>query len=287
MSPGARGAVLVTGSSSGIGEACAQHLHGLGYTVLAGVRREADGERLRERLGPRLVPLILDVADADSIAAARDQAEGELAPGGLAGLVNNAGVAAPGPLEFIPIDDLRHQLEVNTVGQIAVTQAFLSAIRQARGRVINIGSIGGRISTGFMGPYHASKHAMEALSDALRQELAPWGIEVALIEPGSVATPIWDKGQEGADEDLEKLGPEGRRLYERSLHQFAAVTRDIASRGVAPASVAEAVEHALTARRPRTRYLVGRDARVMAVARVLLPDRVLDRIVARRLRSAG
>ena len=288
-SPGAAGdhdAVVITGTSSGIGEACARRLDSLGFRVFAGVRRSQDGERLTADSSGRLTPLIIDVTDADSIAAARSQVEEAVGDDGLAGLVNNAGVVVPGPLEFVRIDDLRRQLEVNVVGQMAVTQAFLPGLRRGRGRVVNIGSIGGRVATAFNGPYGASKHAMEALSDALRQELAPWGLHVSLIEPGSVGTEIWRKGDESYEQELAKLPAEGRRLYEHALARFAALARRTGARGVPAQRVAEAVEHALTAPRPRTRYVVGKEARGMAVARTLLSDRVLDRVVARELQRA-
>jgi NAD(P)-dependent dehydrogenase (short-subunit alcohol dehydrogenase family) len=284
---GARGAVVVTGTSSGIGEACARRLHELGFSVFAGVRKPEDGERLREATSQGVVPVIIDVTDSASIAAARDQVSQIVGDRGLAGLVNNAGVVVPGPLEFVRIDDLRWQLEVNAVGQIAVTQAFMPALRRATGRVVNIGSIGGRLATAFNGPYNASKHAMEAFSDSLRQELFPWGIRVSLIEPGAIATEIWRKGDESYEQELAKLPPEGKRLYEDALAHFAAAAAKQGEKGVPASQVADAVEHALTARRPRTRYVVGPDARGMAVARRLLPDRLLDRVVLRQLRSAG
>lgn len=282
-----RGSVVVTGASTGIGQACAQHLDGIGFRVFAGIRRPEDGERLRAEASERLTPLSIDVTDPASIEAATRAVGERLGDGGLAGLVNNAGIVVPGPLEFVPIDDLRRQFEVNVLGQMAVTQAFLPSIRRAQGRIVNIGSIGGRIATAFNGPYGASKHAMEAVSDALRQELAPWGIHVALIEPGATATEIWRKGDENAETDVAKLGPEGRRLYEARVRAFAELARRTGARGIPPERVAERVEHALTARRPRTRYVVGRDARAMALARTVLPDRALDRLVARELGKAG
>src|SRR5262245_29141737 len=189
----ARGVVIVTGASTGIGEATALHLRELGYDVRAGVRKDEDFERLG---GLGLTPLHLDVIDAGSIAAARS----EVGDGPLAGLVNNAGVAVAGPLEFIPIDRLREQLEVNLIGQIAVTQAFLSGLRAGRGRIVNVSSIGGRVALPFLGPYAASKFGLEGVSDSLRRELRPQGVEVILVEPGGVKTPIWKKSTAVADE---------------------------------------------------------------------------------------
>ena len=194
--------VLVTGASTGIGEATALRLKGAGWDVLAGARKDADLERLR---AAGVTPVRLDVTDPQTIAAAR----AELGDRALGGLVNNAGVAVSAPIEFVPLDDLRHQLEVNLIGQVAVVQAFLPALREGRGRVVNVSSIGGRIALPMVGPYAASKFGLEAVSDSLRREVRPWGIHVALIEPGAVTTPIWDKGRETADRLEAEMGGEG------------------------------------------------------------------------------
>src|SRR5919112_1052610 len=184
--------VLITGASTGIGHATAKRMLAYGWEVFAAARKDEDLERLR---GEGFTPIKLDVTDPETIAAARE----ELDERGLRGLVNNAGVAVSGPIEFIPLDELRRQLEVNLVGQVAVIQAFLPNIREATGRIVNISSIGGRIALPMVGPYAASKHALEAVSDSLRRELRPWGIHVSLIEPGGVTTPIWEKGKATAD----------------------------------------------------------------------------------------
>ncbi|MEK7693262.1 MAG: SDR family oxidoreductase, partial [Chloroflexota bacterium] len=189
---GSTRSVVITGASTGIGEACALHLDALGWRVFAGVRKGADGEALQRKASARLIPVRIDVTDQASIASACDAVAQELGARGLDGLVNNAGIAVAAPLEFVPIDDLRRQLEINVIGQIAVTQAFLALIRTARGRIVNIGSVSGKLATPFTGPYSASKFAMEALTDALRIELRPWKIEVSIVEPGSIATPIWE-----------------------------------------------------------------------------------------------
>ena len=198
---GAAPSVVITGASTGIGEACALHLDQLGWRVFAGVRKDSDGEALQRKASPRLMPVRIDVTDAASIAGAREIVARELGDRGLDGLVNNAGVVVAGPLEFVPMDDLRRQLEINVIGQIAVTQAFLSFVRTARGRIVNIGSVSGKMATPFVGPYAASKFAMEALTDALRCELRPWGIQVSIVEPGSIATPIWEKDAGGRRSD--------------------------------------------------------------------------------------
>jgi NAD(P)-dependent dehydrogenase (short-subunit alcohol dehydrogenase family) len=276
-----RGAVVVTGASTGIGEASARRLAGEGFRVFATVRREADAERLRGD-GAGLEPLLLDVTDAGAIARAAAQMRDAAGPG-LAGLVNNAGVAITGPLEYLPVEELRTQLEVNLVAQVAVTQAFLPALRTARGRIVNVSSIGGRIALPMAGPYAASKFGLEAVSDSLRRELAPSGIQVSVVEPGGVRTPIWDKGTEAAERVLEGMPPEAEQHYGELARTMRAEAERISREGMPPDAVAAIVVHALTARRPRTRYLVGRDAKLRARAAKVLPDRVMDRLIARAL----
>jgi NAD(P)-dependent dehydrogenase (short-subunit alcohol dehydrogenase family) len=273
--------VLVTGASTGIGRATALRLDGSGWKVFAGLRKEKDADGLRAEASPNLVPVILDVTEPEQIAAAAERIDRE-SDGGLQGLVNNAGVAVPGPLETIPLDDLRHQLEVNLVAYVAVTQAMLPQIRRAEGRVVFLASIGGRIAFPFGGPYHASKFATEAIGDVFRQELRPWGIEVAIIEPGSIDTPIWERGQEKADE-VEAKSPQTNLLYGAAIDRFRKVIEETAERGIPPEKVAKAIAHALESKRPKTRYLVGLDAKIQARIQPLIPTRLFDRIVARQL----
>ena len=261
--------------------ATALRLDAAGFDVLAGVRRTQDGERLAAEASPRLRPVIVDVTDGDSIAAGAREVDDVVGDRGLAGLVNNAGLSIAGPLEFLPIDELRRQLEVNLVGQVAVTQAFLPAIRRARGRVVNMTSVGGRIVNPYMGPYHASKWGLEAVSDALRKELRPWGIRVVAIEPGTIESEIWRKGTEQANEVLDGLPDEGRRLYGDKLPKALGFAERLSQRARPADRVAKVVERALTARRPRARYVVGADARVLITLRQLLPDRAMDAIEAR------
>jgi NAD(P)-dependent dehydrogenase (short-subunit alcohol dehydrogenase family) len=277
-------AVVVTGSSTEIGRASALALAREGVSVFAGVRKPEDGEALVAAAEGELEPLALDVADGASIAAATERVR-EATEGRLAGLVNNAGIVVPGPVEAVDLDELRRQLEVNVVGQVAVTQAFLPMIRAARGRVVLMSSIGGRMSVPHLSAYNASKHALEAIGDSLRQEMRQFGVEVAIVEPGSVATPFWDKGHAEAPKARAAMGPELLGLYGPELDELEAASRKTAARGVAPERVADAVVHALTATRPKTRYLVGMDAKVQAQLRKLVPDRVLDRLIARELRS--
>jgi NAD(P)-dependent dehydrogenase (short-subunit alcohol dehydrogenase family) len=274
--------VLVTGASTGIGRATALRLDGSGWRVFAGVRKEADAESLRQEASPGLVPVILDVTDPEQIAAAAVQIERESDGRGLDGLVNNAGVAVPGPLETVPLEDLRHQLEVNLIAYVAVTQAMLPLVRRAEGRIVFLASIGGRIAFPFGGPYHASKFATEAVGDVFRQELRPWGIEVAIIEPGSIDTPIWGRGQDKATE-IEAKSPQTQLLYGAAIEKFRKVIEDTAERGIPPEKVAKAISHALESSRPKTRYLVGLDAQLQARIRPLIPTRLFDRIVARQL----
>ncbi|MEX2247579.1 MAG: SDR family oxidoreductase [Dehalococcoidia bacterium] len=278
-----RGAVVITGASTGIGAACALRLDGMGFRVFAGVRRPADGDALKAKGSSRLTPLIIDVTDAAQIAAAVDTVRAATGERGLAGLVNNAGIVVAAPLEFVPLDDLRRQLEVNVVGQVAVTQAFLPMLRDARGRIVFMGSIGGRMSTPFIAPYNASKFALEAITDALRLELRPWGIHVSIIEPGSIATPLWDKSQAAADA-LEQQMPKALEMYGPAVDAVRKAAVEFADRGIPPDAVAKFVAHALTAKTPKTRYIVGRDARLQAALVKIVPDRMRDRLVAGQLK---
>ena len=275
--------VLITGASTGIGAACALGCAKEGMTVFAGVRNVQDGDALRERGGNAIIPLHLDVTDGESIVRAAQAVEQQVGGRGLSGLVNNAGVAIGSPLELIPIPLLRKQLEVNVIGQIAVTQALLPLLRMARGRIVNMGSIAGRGTIPVMGPYSASKFALEAVTDALRMELRPWGIEVSIIEPGAIATPIWNKSMHQALELETVVSAEGRRLYETTVQRVKEAVEDAASRAIPVDAVVEVVLHALTAARPKTRYLVGKDAKIRAFMVKWFPDRVQDWILKKAM----
>ena len=278
---------LITGASTGIGQATALRLARAGWTVLAGVRGSEDGERLSgEAPQGRIQPLILDVTDFQQIKQAAGRvselaAAGESSPGRLDALINNAGIGYGGPLELIHPDDLRKQFDVNVLGQIAVTQAMLPALRAAHGRILFMSSVGGRVAMAFTAPYAASKHAIEAFGDALRVELATSDVQVGLIEPGSVATPIWDKARETGDQIT--VPPELQKQYGNVPAAMDKALQDTAKRGVPAEQVAETIERALTARRMRSRYVVGRDARAMIFARRLLPDHTFDRVAKRVL----
>jgi NAD(P)-dependent dehydrogenase (short-subunit alcohol dehydrogenase family) len=277
--------VVITGASTGIGRATALRLAQGGHRVFAGVRKDSDGENLVRAATGRLDPVIIDVADASSIEAAVKLVGDGLAADGLNGLVNNAGIAVSGPLEYLPIDDLRKQLEVNVIGQIAVTQAFLPLIRKGRGRIVNIGSVAGRApSAPLLGPYAASKMAMEALTDSLRTELMRWNIPVSIVEPGAIATPIWDKSGGDFDHLTSGMTDEAAQRYGRLIETGRKIAAAQGRKGSPPEKVAAAVEHALTSARPKTRYLIGRDAWGRAHIETLLPDKVRDKVVARFLR---
>jgi NAD(P)-dependent dehydrogenase (short-subunit alcohol dehydrogenase family) len=277
----AGGTVVITGASTGIGYAAARRLATAGFDVYAGVRNDADAARLRDA---GLRPLTIDVTDQATIEAAATEVGEAVGPAGLAGLVNNAGIAVSGPVELIPIEDWRRQLEVNVIGQVAAIQAFLPLLRTGRGRIVNVSSLGGRIALPLVGPYAASKFALEAVSDSLRRELRGQGVDVSLIEPGGVKTPIWDKGLSEADRIEAAMPPEGHRLYGKLVAALRRQVEAIQTKtGIEPEAVAEPILHALTASKPRTRYLVGRDAKLQwAIAR-RVPDRLFDRLVAREL----
>jgi NAD(P)-dependent dehydrogenase (short-subunit alcohol dehydrogenase family) len=273
-------AALVTGASTGIGRATALRLDAAGWRVFAGVRREPDADSLRREGSERLAPVLLDVTEAEQIAAAAETIAAALGDAGLDGLVNNAGVSLPSPLETMPMEDFRRQVEVNLSAQVAVTQAMLPRLREARGRIVFISSIGGRIAFPMTGAYHAAKFGIEAVGDVFRRELRQAGISVSIVEPGSIATDIWDRGERAADE-IATRSPRSEELYGESLARYRKTFDRVAGRGIPAARAAKAIEHALSARRPRPRYLVGIDARTQARLKYLIPTRVFDRIAAR------
>jgi NAD(P)-dependent dehydrogenase (short-subunit alcohol dehydrogenase family) len=273
--------VVVTGASTGIGEACALRLARRGWRVFAGVRKDVDGQRLRDHGFVSIEPIRLDVTDAAQIEAARAHVDEATGDAGLGGVVNNAGIALGGPQEYIEVDEFRRQFEVNVFGAVAVTRAFMPALRRGGGRVVNIGSIGGRIASPFMAPYSASKFALAAITDALRIELRRWDMYASVVEPGAVRTPIWEKGEQTIERIMGQLPAEAHERYDFAFATIEKFSDDARRRGVPPDRVARAVEHALTARRPRPRYPVGIDAWMGIFARWLLPARAMDWIVAR------
>ena len=313
-------ATLVTGASTGIGRAVALALARRGFLVFAGVRREESAERLRGDAaalpGPGgILPLKFDITDTDAIEKAVEAIDARVGRAGLHSLVNNAGVVVAGPMEFLPLEDLRNQLEINVIGQIAVTQAALPLLRRARraegasraaggagarpvasagvsqggqgsaaagggaGRIVFVGSISGLVSSRMLGAYAASKFAIEALGDAFRLELEPWGLQVAIVEPGRVRTPIWGKSLDAGEARLARMPDRARELYHDIIRSVSEGVSDVASAGIDPDGVARAIVHALTAPRARTRYRVGLDARAVGWLRTILPDRLMDRLL--------
>lgn len=285
MSDEDKGAVVITGASTGIGQACALHLDKLGFRVFAGVRKETDGEGLKSKASDRLKAIFVDVTDSESIQRASETVASAIGGSRLAGLVNNAGISINAPLEFLPIGLLQKQFDVNVTGQIAVTQTFLPMLRAAKGRIVFIGSTSGRLAIPMGGPYCASKFAIEALTDSLRMELKPWGIEVAVVQPGAIDTPIWEKSLAAGDALLESLPPRMMELYAPLVDKVISGAKNSAKGAVAPQCVADAVAHALTAAKPKTRYLVGKDARVQMLL-THLPDRWRDSLIMRLIDKA-
>ncbi|MBE1494537.1 NAD(P)-dependent dehydrogenase (short-subunit alcohol dehydrogenase family) [Amycolatopsis lexingtonensis] len=268
---------VVTGASSGIGRACVAELVRRGAHVWASVRTDADEAELVRAYGDAVTVLRMDLRDPASIAACGERVT---AGGPVRGLVNNAGLARPGPLEYVPLEAFREQLDVNVTGQLAVTRAMLPALRIAEtARVVTVGSIGGRIAGPMVGPYHTSKFALVGLTDSLRAELAPEGIEVVLVEPGAVATSIWPRARAAAEEVRATLPAAGLERYSAQLAAAERSAARSARTGVPPRRAAEVVVRALTARRPAPRYLVGTDARVAAVL-ANLPFRLRYRLTA-------
>ncbi|HEU4736486.1 MAG TPA: SDR family NAD(P)-dependent oxidoreductase [Solirubrobacterales bacterium] len=275
--------VVITGASTGIGRASALHLDAAGWRVFAGVRREQDGESLREAGSERLFPLRLDITSSEQVEAMAERVSAEVGSDGLQGLVNNAGITIPCPLEALPLDDFRRLLAVNLTGHLAATQALLPQLRAAKGRIVFISSISARRALPMLGAYTASKAGLNAVADGFRQELRRWQVGVSIVEPGSIETPIWDRGEREFDGVKERSSVDVEDLYGKLIAAF----HDLADRAVDQRlpveKVVAAIEHALTARRPRPRYVVGREAKMQALAVRFVPDRALDFGVARYL----
>lgn len=275
--------IVVTGVSTGIGWGIMKVLIQHGFRVFGSVRKGQDAERLTKEFGEAFVPLIFDITDEEGVQAAAQQVRGQLNGGTLFGLVNNAGVAVPAPLMYQPIEDFRMQIEVNLIGQLIVTQAFIPLLGSDHslsgnpGRIINISSVGGKVGAPFLGAYAASKHALEGLSESLRRELMLYGIDVIIVGPGAVATPIWDKAEKV---DLS--------MYENTEYAVAAnrlqkyMVED-GKKGYPPEKVGEVVLHALTTPKPRVRYAVVPGNLISHFIQGLLPKRVIDGIIAENL----
>jgi NAD(P)-dependent dehydrogenase (short-subunit alcohol dehydrogenase family) len=272
-----RGTVFVTGTTTGIGRATAERLARAGYDVIPGMRRD---EPLPDPVRP---PVLIDLGDPDTIGPAAKQVL-DRADGNLVGLVNNAGINVNGPVEMVGLEDWRHQFEVNLFGHVALTKELLPALIANRGRIVTVGSIGGRMSAPFLGPYSASKFAVRAWMDAMRLELAPHGVRAVLVEPGAIATPLWEKGTSAGRARLDEAEPALRQRYDE---QAAGVLRMAAmseSMAIPPDRCAKVIERALTSSHPSGRYLVGTDAHVQAAIAVL-PTRLLDFVTRLALRQ--
>ncbi|HVN22140.1 MAG TPA: SDR family NAD(P)-dependent oxidoreductase [Dongiaceae bacterium] len=277
-------AVLITGASSGIGRACVLEMSRAGWRVFATVRKATDGERLLREAGPNAQPIIMDVQSGASIVTAAREVESQLAGRGLDGLVNNAGIGTVRPLEYASADDMREIFEINVFGQIAVTQAFSRLLRQAKGRIANITSVGVNIAIPFGGLLNASKSAFSMLSDTMRLELRPSGIRVSSIEPGAISTPAVEKTLGDIKQVIASLPPEGQAQYGAILRHFGQLAYEREKDGSAPEVVSRAVHHALTSKRPRIRYRVGKHAKLLATLPKVLPESLLDSL---RLRMFG
>ena len=275
--------VVVTGASTGIGEATARVLIGKGLRVFGSVRKPADGERLKSQLGPDFEPLLFDVTNEAAVRAEAVRVRGLLGGETLLGLVNNAGIAVGGPLLLLSIDELRRQFEVNVFGLVAVTQAFAPLLGADRslmggpGRIVNMSSVAGKLGPPFLAPYVASKHAVEGLSQSLRRELLVYGIDVILIGPGAVVTPIWDKAEEI---DVKRFAGSD---FDAPLQAFVKGFVEGGRKGLPPADVGTLVYEALTTAKPRTRYAILRNSVTRWLLPRLLPDRTLDRLLGKQL----
>ncbi|MYT32314.1 SDR family NAD(P)-dependent oxidoreductase [Streptomyces sp. SID8354] len=271
--------VVITGASTGLGQHCALQLEQRGFRVFAGVRKTEDAEKLRAQASSaRLQPVLVDVTDEDSIRTVAAEVAESVGEGGLWGLVNNAGTCVSAPLECVRPVWLQQQLNTNVVGAVAVTQAFLPQLRRSRGRIVNISSGLGSVAIPYLGAYATGQFAKEAMSDALRRELRPFGISVSVVKPGAIATPIWDKVRETGRKILDETPQDIAELYRAPFEEFLRMNEHRAqTSNTHPEDFARTVFRALTAARPRTRYCVGNDARTAALLSRLLPDAALDR----------
>lgn len=275
---------LVTGASTGIGRATALQLEKIGFRVFASVRSEQDGQALCSNSAGGIVPLLMDVTEQASIERARDQVCQAVGEAGLTGLVNNAGVGFSSPLEFVPLDELRWMYEVNVFGLLAVTQAFLPLIRQAHGRIVNLSSTASILVAPFHGSYSSTKLAVNGLSNALRLELKPHGVQVSVVVCGSIQTPIWDKARQISARISKRFPQQAAVLYGKAFRGMGEYFNRLGEAGVPPEAAARAIAHALTARRARQTYFVGPDAQLYRFAEHFLYGRLRDWVI---LRSTG
>jgi NAD(P)-dependent dehydrogenase (short-subunit alcohol dehydrogenase family) len=275
--------VVITGVSTGIGHAAAHVLARRGFHVFGSVRKAADGERLADELGAAFTPLVFDVTDEAAVQAGARTVEAALGGATLAGLVNNAGIAVAGPLLHLPLDEFRKQLEVNLTGVVAATQAFApllgarSPVAKDPGRIVNISSVGGKTANPFMAPYNVTKFGLEGMSEALRRELLPFGVDVIVVAPGAVATPIWDKADET---DTARYA---NTVYAPALDRLRAYMLQLGRSGLPAERIGETIHEALTTAKPKVRYTVSPSPMQVIMSEHILPKRTMDRIVGKRL----
>jgi NAD(P)-dependent dehydrogenase (short-subunit alcohol dehydrogenase family) len=275
--------VVITGASRGIGRTAALLLERSGFKVFAGVRRPEDGEQLVRKSKGNIFPIVIDVTKQDTIDSAAFQITGIVKDFGLWGLVNNAGIAVAGPMEFMPMERIREQFDINFFGQISVTQKFLPLIRQGKGRIVNISSKEGILSMPLVGPYCASKFALEAFSDTLRLELKQWNIPVAIIQPGTIATQIIEQSISSAEECVRDLPRHAGELYDECFIAARKTAAKVLKAAIPPDKVARTILKALTDKKPKSRYTVGIDARALSIMKQLIPDTMMDKIILKQM----
>jgi NAD(P)-dependent dehydrogenase (short-subunit alcohol dehydrogenase family) len=273
--------IVVSGASTGIGAATARELAARGYHVLAGVRRESDAGAIRDS---GIEPVVLDITRTDHIDSLIERIASDERRRPLRAVVNNAGISIYAPVEALPLEEWRRLFEINLFGHVAMTQALLPFLVASRGRVVNISSVGGKGAMATYGPYAATKFALEAVSDALRREVAPHGVEVVVIEPGAVKTEMGERGAIATADRAQRMSPELQQRYGALVSANLAHTRAHLGSGVTAENAGVVIARAVTVRRPRTRYTVGRDAAVIIRLMRFLPDRLLDRILVENLR---
>ncbi len=273
--------VVVTGTSSGIGRATAEQLAAEGFHVLAGVRRQEDADKFKNK---NIEPVIVDVTKVETLKALAERVMQDPLGRPLRAVVNNAGIAVNAPLEMVPLDEFRRQIEVSVIGQVAVIQALTPALLNSGGRVVNIGSLGGKVSMPGFGIYSAAKYAMEAINDSLRREMSSFGFKVIMITPGGVSTGLSEQGITTAERLAKLMTPDQHRRHDRLFDAVKAQAETWATDGIGPEKVAAVVSRAIHVRKPRTRYTVGRDSALLTRLVRILPDRLLDRMLRSQMK---
>jgi NAD(P)-dependent dehydrogenase (short-subunit alcohol dehydrogenase family) len=273
--------VIVTGTSSGIGRATAEQLAAEGFHVLAGVRRQEDADKIKRK---NIEPVIVDVTNIDTLKALAERVEQDPLGRPLRAVVNNAGIAVNAPLEMVPLGEFRRQIEVSVIGQVAVIQALTPALLDSGGRVVNIGSLGGKVSMPGFGIYSAAKFAMEAINDSLRREMSSFGLKVIMITPGGVSTGLSEQGITTAERLAKLMTPDQHRRHDRLFDAVKAQAETWAKDGIRPEKVSAVISRAIHERKPRTRYTVGRDSALLTRLVRILPDKLLDRMLRSQMK---